>query len=70
LELHRRSSEIATRNDVVAFENRAGLVSAQLHRDALWNASPNHVPNGGPAEIVGDASGTSSRDAGSVERLV
>jgi HNH endonuclease len=44
-ETFRRLPQIALADDVVAVEDRARLVPAHLHGDALWDASANHVAN-------------------------
>src|SRR5258708_5464319 len=56
--------QVCFRDDVVALEHRAGLVSANLHRDAFRDASPNHVPHCGPAEIVKQPARNAGQSAG------
>ena len=56
VELPRRIVQIAPVDDVVAVENRAGLVPRHFHSDYLRNSSPNQISNSSPPEIVWDPS--------------
>ena len=50
------SGEIFVADDVVTVEDSACLVTAQFHGNALRDAGANHVPHGGPPQIVHDDS--------------
>ena len=62
--------QISVAHDIIAIKNAAGLVAAQFHGHALWNASANHVPDGRAPEVVRDAAGTAGDDPGSAPRVV
>ena len=51
-------------DDVVALEHGARLVSGELHRDALGDAAPDHVPDGRSAQVVWNSSWAPGGDAG------
>ena len=47
-----RLSQVGFRDDVVSLKNTARLVTADLHSPLFRDASPHHVSNRGPSEIV------------------
>ena len=52
IELPRRVFQVARTHDVVALEHRAGQVSGQLHRHALWDAHAHQVSHGRPPAVM------------------
>ena len=54
-------TQIGLVDDVVAVEDRACLVSRQLHRGALGYASADQVSHGGASEVMWDAARASRR---------
>src|SRR5262245_47585474 len=54
LQLPRGLVEVSARDDVVTVEDRSRAVTADLHRYALRDARPRHVPNRGAPEVMGN----------------
>jgi hypothetical protein len=52
LDLLRGFPKIGFTHDIVAVENRPGLVTADAHRDTLRNAPADHVPDRGTPQIM------------------
>jgi hypothetical protein len=58
------SRPICVVHNIVAVEDPAGLVAAELHRNTLGNSGPDHIPDGSAAEIVNDNPGDPGLPAG------
>jgi hypothetical protein len=58
--------EVPLAGDVVAVEDRAGLMSGYLHAYSLGNPRPHHIAHGGAAQVVKEQAGHSSGIAGFV----
>src|SRR5262249_27039425 len=63
-----RLAEIALVDDVVPLEDRAGLVSGELHRHALGDAASDHVPDRRAPEVMGNPAGEPRVPAGAPPR--
>ena len=60
-------AEVAGAHDIVSLEHASGLVSRHLHRDPLRDAGADEIADGGSAEVVQDATRTSSFHTGRSE---
>ena len=58
--------EVPLVGDVVALEDRAGLMSGYLHAHSLGDPRAHHVAHGGAPQVMKQQAGYSSRSAGFV----
>ena len=63
-------AQISVADDIITIEDATRFVAAQFHRHAFGDAGADHVPDGGSAEVMRDATWAASGDPGAAPRVV
>src|SRR3954466_12153869 len=66
----RRLPQVSVAHNIIAIEDAARLVAAQFHRGAFGDPRADHVANGRPPEVVGNAARAAGGNPGPAPRVV